>query len=166
MKKFLLLFIFLVFNQNIFSQTIVAKVSGVKDGDTVVLLFENKLITVRLEHIDCPEKNQPFGYKAKQFVSDFCFGKMVTLIGNGKRDRNGRIIGEIFYNNQNLGKELVRNGLAWHFKRFSKNTNYANLERIARKKKIGLWQEAKPIEPWNWRDYKRKTNQFPLKKAS
>lgn len=165
MKKQLLILFFIISNFFI-AQIFTGKVISVKDGDTMVVLFEDKPITVRLEHIDCPEKNQPFGYKAKQFVSDFCFGKMVTLIGNGKRDRNGRIVGEIFYNNQNLGKELVRNGLAWHFKRFSKNTNYANLERIARKKKIGLWQEAKPIEPWNWRDYKRKTNQFPLKKAS
>lgn len=165
MKKQLLILFFIISNFFI-AQIFTGKVISVKDGDTMVVLFENKPITVRLEHIDCPEKNQPFGYKAKQFVSDFCFGKMVTLIGNGKRDRNGRIIGEIFYNNQNLGKELVRNGLAWHYKRFSKNSNYADLERIARKKKIGLWQEAKPIEPWNWRDYKRKTNQLPLKKES
>ena len=166
MKKFLLLFIFLVFNQNIFSQTIVAKVIGVKDGDTMVFLFDNKQITVRLEHVDCPEKNQPFGYKAKVFVSDFCFGKEVTVISNGKRDRNGRWIAEVFYKNQNLGKELVRNGLAWHFKRYSKNLNYAQLEITARNKKAGLWQEENPVEPWNWRDYKRKMNQLPLKKAS
>ena len=149
MKKFLFFIIFLLFNQIIFSQTIVAKVIGVKDGDTIVLHFENKPITVRLEHIDCPEKNQPFGAKAKQFVSEFCFGKTVTLISNG------RWIGEIFYNNQNLGKELVRNGLAWHFKRYSKNQNYAELEIIARQKKIGLWQEENPVAPWNWRDYKK-----------
>lgn len=155
MKKFLFFIIFLLFNQIIFSQNIVAKVIGVKDGDTIVLLFENKPITVRLEHIDFPEKNQPFGAKAKQFVSEFCFGKTVTLISNGKLDRNGRWIGEIFYNNQNLGKELVRNGLAWHFKRYSKNQNYAELEIIARQKKIGLWQEENPVAPWNWRDYKK-----------
>ncbi len=155
MKKFLLFFVFLFFVQIIFSQTIVAKVIGVKDGDTVVLFFQNQPITVRLEHIDCPEKNQPFGAKAKKFVSEFCFGKTVTLISNGKRDRNGRWIGEIFYNNQNLGKELVRNGLAWHFKRYSKNQNYAELEIIAKQKKVGLWQEENPVAPWNWRDYKK-----------
>ena len=140
----------------VFSQKITAKVVGVKDGDTFVVLNEKKEIVVRLEHIDAPEKNQPFGNKAKQFASDFCFGKTVVVIGNGKKDRNGRWIGEIFFKNQNLGKELVRNGLAWHFKRYSKSENYADLEAAARKKKIGLWRDKDPVAPWNWRKSKRK----------
>lgn len=140
----------------VFSQKITAKVVGVKDGDTFVVLNEKKEIVVRLEHIDAPEKNQPFGNKAKQFASDFCFGKTVVVIGNGKKDRNGRWIGEIFFKNQNLGKELVRNGLAWHFKRYSKSENYADLEAAARKKKIGLWRDKDPVAPWNWRKSKLK----------
>ena len=154
MKKQLLI-LFLIISNFIISQTFTGKVVGVKDGDTMVILFENKAITIRLEHIDCPEKNQPFGYKAKKFVSDFCFGKTVVVIGNGKKDRNGRWIGEIFFKNQNLGKELVRNGLAWHFKRYSKSADYADLEIAARKKKIGLWRDKDPIAPWNWRKSKR-----------
>lgn len=46
------------------------KVIGVKDGDTFVLLIDGKEQTVRFAHIDCPEKKQPFGTKAKQFVSE------------------------------------------------------------------------------------------------
>lgn len=140
----------------VFSQKITAKVVGVKDGDTFVVLHEKKEIVVRLEHIDAPEKNQPFGSRAKQFASDFCFGKTVLVSGNGKKDRNDRWIGEIFYNNQNLNKELVRNGLAWHYKRYSKSANYADLETAARKKKIGLWRDKDPVAPWNWRKSKRK----------
>lgn len=146
---------FLFFYGFVFSQKITAKVVGVKDGDTFVVLHEKKEIVVRLEHIDAPEKNQPFGNRAKQFASDFCFGKTVVVMGNGKKDRNGRWIGEIFYNNQNLNKELVRNGLAWHYKRYSKSANYADLETAARKKKAGLWRYKDPIAPWNWRKSKR-----------
>ncbi len=155
MKKQLFI-LFLIISNFIISQTFTGKVVGVKDGDTMVILFENKPIAIRLEHIDCPEKNQPFGYKAKQFVSDFCFGKTVVVIGNGKKDRNGRWIGEIFFKNQNLGKELVRNGLAWHFKPYSKSENYADLEMEARKNKRGLWKEKEPIAPWEWRKFKKK----------
>lgn len=146
---------FLSFYGFVFSQKITAKVVGVKDGDTFVVLHEKKEIVVRLEHIDAPEKNQAFGSRAKQFASDFCFGKTVVVIRNGKKDRNGRWIGEIFYNNQNLNKELVRNGLAWHYKRYSKSENYADLETAARKKKIGLWRDKDPVAPWNWRKSKR-----------
>ena len=156
MRKLLFLLFCVCFYGFVFSQKITAKVVGVKDGDTFVVLNEKKEIVVRLEHIDAPEKNQPFGNKAKQFASDFCFGKTVVVIGNGKKDRNGRWIGEIFFKNQNLGKELVRNGLAWHYKRYSKSENYADLEAAARKKKIGLWRDKDPVAPWNWRKSKRK----------
>lgn len=154
-KRLLVLLCIVLCYAFVFSQKITAKVVGVKDGDTFVVLHEKKEIVVRLEHVDAPEKNQPFGNRAKQFVSDFCFGKTVVVIGNGKKDRNGRWIGEIFYNNQNLNKELVRNGLAWHYKRYSKSANYADLETAARKKKIGLWQDKEPVAPWNWRKSKR-----------
>ena len=154
-KRFWVLTFFLFFYGFVFSQKITAKVVGVKDGDTFVVLQKKKEIVVRLEHVDAPEKNQPFGNRAKQFASDFCFGKTVVVIGNGKKDRNGRWIGEIFYNNQNLNKELVRNGLAWHYKRYSKSANYADLEIAARKKKAGLWRDKDPIAPWNWRKSKR-----------
>ena len=156
MRKLLFLLFCVCFYGFVFSQKITAKVVGVKDGDTFVVLNEKKEIVVRLEHIDAPEKNQPFGNKAKQFASDFCFGKTVVVIGNGKKDRNGRWIGEIFFMNQNLGKELVRNGLAWHFKRYSKSENYADLEMEARKNKRGLWKEKEPIAPWEWRKFKKK----------
>ena len=157
MGKRLVLILFCVcFYGFVFSQKISAKVVGVKDGDTFVVLHEQRQIVVRLEHIDTPEKNQPYGAKAKQFASDFCFGKTVVVLGNGKKDRNGRWIGEIFYNNQNLGKELVRNGLAWHYKRYSKSANYSDLEMAARQKKKGLWQESEAVAPWNWRKFKKK----------
>lgn len=152
MTNFFFVF-FIIISNFIISQTYTAKVVGVKDGDTVVILWENKPQTVRLAHVDCPEKNQPFGAKAKIFVSDFCFGKTVQIVIAGKPDRNGRWIAEIFYNNQNLGKELVRKGLAWHFKKYSKNLTYAELERTAGKKKAGLWSDPHPVAPWDWRKY-------------
>lgn len=128
------------------------KVIGIKDGDTFVLLIDGKEQTVRLAHIDCPEKKQPFGNKAKQFASDLCFGKNVTLINDNKFDRNKRLITEIFLlDGTNVNKELVKNGLAWHFKKYSDNKEYAQLEIEAQKNRIGLWSETTPVAPWNWR---------------
>ena len=146
----------MLFSGVLFTQTITAKVVGVKDGDTMVMLFENTQFVVRLAHVDTPEKKQPFGNNAKQFASDFCFGKNVKVVSTGKRDRNGRWIAEIFYKNQNLGKELVRNGLAWHYKAYSKSENYAQLEKRARMSRKGLWQDPKPVAPWNFRKSRKK----------
>jgi endonuclease YncB( thermonuclease family) len=51
----------------------------------------------------------------------------------------------------NLNKELVKNGLAWHFKKYSKDNSYAVLENEARASKVGLWADNNPIAPWTWR---------------
>ena len=129
------------------------KVIGIKDGDTFELLIDNSTQVVRLAHIDCPEKKQPFGQKAKQLVSNLCFGKYVTLIHNNKFDRNKRLIAEVFLQDgTNLNKELVKNGLAWHFKKYSKDNSYADLENEARASKVGLWADNNPIAPWTWRN--------------
>lgn len=128
------------------------KVIGIKDGDTFVVLIDGKEQVIRLAHIDCPEKKQPFGTKAKQFASDLCFGKYVQLNHNNKYDRYKRLIAEVILNNSiNVNKELVRNGIAWHFKKYSENQEYADLEMEARNKQVGIWSESNPTAPWDWR---------------
>ena len=132
--------------------TFEGKVTGIKDGDTYKVFYNGSEKTIRLAHIDCPEKKQPFGSKAKQFASDICFGKYVTVKSEGKKDRYKRIIAEIILQDDtNLNKELVKNGLAWHFKKYSDNQEYSELEISARDKKIGLWSEPNPTAPWDWR---------------
>ncbi len=128
------------------------RVIGIKDGDTFVLLIDGKEQVVRFAHIDCPEKKQPFGSKAKQFVSEMCFGKYVTLVHDNKFDRNKRLIAEVILpDGTNLNKELVKIGLAWHFKKYSVDNSYAELESYARQAKVGLWTDYKPIAPWEFR---------------
>ncbi|MCX8523354.1 thermonuclease family protein [Chryseobacterium formosus] len=151
--------ILLLFPLLLFSQTKTYKVIGVKDGDTVELLMDGKPQVVRLSNIDCPEKKQPFGNNAKQFVSDLCFGKMVEVSGNGKKDRNKRLIAEIILSDgKNINKELVKNGLAWHFKKYSKDNSYDILEKQARKLKLGLWKDTNPIAPWDWRKSRKSSS--------
>lgn len=134
------------------------KVVAIKDGDTFKVMYEGKEKTIRLEHIDCPEKSQPFGNNAKQLASDLCFGKMVKVVSNGKMDRYQRLIAEIYVGDINVNKELVENGLAWHFVNYSKDNSYAKLEIQARKNKAGLWSDVHAIAPWDWRKIKKAKN--------
>jgi len=162
-KNYALLFLFLALlackenNKNEKSKfdlplTFEGKVTAIKDGDTFKVLYSGKEHTVRLAHVDCPEKKQPFGSKAKIFASDICFGKVVVVKSDGKTDRYKRIIAEIFLKDgRNVNKELVKNGLAWHFKKYSDNQEYAELEIIARRNQIGIWSEPYPTAPWEWR---------------
>lgn len=128
------------------------KVVGIKDGDTFEVLIDGKAEVVRLAHIDCPERRQPYGKAAKQFASDLCFGKDVIVKEEGRRDRYGRMIAVVrLPKGPVVNKELIRAGLAWHFTRYSSDTSYARLEQQARAARTGLWADASPIPPWDWR---------------
>ena len=148
-KIILLLFVNITFSQT----TLTAKVVGVKDGDTVVVLDSlNNQITLRLAEVDCPEKNQPFGTKAKQFTSDQVYLKTIKYVVTDT-DRYGRSIAMIYYDSDNkyLSAEIIKAGMGWHYKRYSISKELALLEDNAKKNKIGLWIDNNPIEPSEWR---------------
>lgn len=137
-----------------FPTTFQAKVVGVKDGDTIEVLYENNPIVIRLAHIDCPEikNHQPFGMAAKKFTANICFGQTVTVDNEGKFDRYKRLLAVIFNNqHKNVNKALVEAGLAWHFVKYSTDKSYDSLEAKARQNKIGLWADDNPTPPWLWR---------------
>ena len=154
-KIFLLCLLFSCSNKvKEISNEITGKVIAVKDGDTIEILFDGKPMTIRFAHVDCPEirKGQPFGQAAKKFTSDLCFGQTVTVINEGKYDRYKRLIAVIITEkNENVNKELVKAGLAWHFIKYSSDISYDDLELTARQNKIGLWADDNPTPPWNWR---------------
>jgi len=128
------------------------KVVGITDGDTIKVLVDNKPVKVRLAEIDCPEARQAFGTKAKQYTADLAFGKSVRIITKGK-DRYGRTLAEVILpDGKNLNKELVRSGLAWQYKQYSKTPEYKRLEEEARTNKRGLWVDKNPVPPWKFRE--------------
>src|SRR5688500_693330 len=69
-------------------------VVSVLDGDTIEVLHNNRAERIRLNGIDCPEKGQAFGKKAKQAMSALVFGKEVSLQTFGK-DKYGRTIADL-----------------------------------------------------------------------
>lgn len=133
------------------SKTFQGTVVRISDGDTITVLRKKTPYKVRLEGIDCPEKGQPFGRTAKQFSSQRAFGQRVKVQIKTK-DRYQRIVGTVFLpDGSNLSEELLKNGLAWHFTRYSKNTHLQTLEDLARKAKVGLWGQPPFQAPWEYR---------------
>ncbi|MCZ6503363.1 MAG: thermonuclease family protein, partial [Gammaproteobacteria bacterium] len=63
------LLVFLLTAANAFAEPIVGKVVRVLDGDTLVLLANKTEHKIQLAEIDAPEKEQPWGSKAKQALS-------------------------------------------------------------------------------------------------
>ena len=154
MKK-LILFLLLFFPLFANSQSFVGKIIYVSDGDTFHFVekgkSQNQKIRVRLAEVDCPESTQPYGLEAKEFVMDRIFKKTV-MIHQTDIDQYGRTIAHVFYGDgKNLAEELLSNGYAWHYKRYSDSQTYADLELVAQAQKIGLFKNSDQIPPWEWR---------------
>jgi endonuclease YncB( thermonuclease family) len=150
---------------------LMGKVVGVSDGDTITVLDAGKKQhKIRLQGIDSPESSQPFGTKAKQNLSALIFGKTVRVVVH-KRDRYNREVGTVYLGDTDVNLEQVKAGLAWHYKEYqSEQTEterrlYSQAETAARSSREGLWSEANPISPADWRSGKRtvtaKTNSSP-----
>lgn len=128
------------------------KVIKIVDGDTYdVLTADYKTIRIRMNGIDAPEKKQAYGQKSKEHLSKLCFGKQV-LVKPLKYDRNKRLIADSFTEDKkDLGREMVRSGYAWHFKKYSKDKILADDENHARSIRAGLWADNQPVAPWEFR---------------
>lgn len=143
------------------AEALQGRIVGVIDGDTVDLLSEGEILTrIRLSGIDAPEKAQPFGKVSKRALSDLIFNQIVTVVGS-KRDRYGRLVAKIEKNGQDVNLALVQAGLAWHYKKYAREQLpedrglYAAAEVRARRAKLGLWADAVPMAPWDYRRARR-----------
>ncbi len=159
MKKIGIYVLFLIFCISSYAdQMINVKCVKVSDGDTITVLQWKKEYKVRLYGIDCPEKSQAYGKKAKKFTADKVFGKIVD-VDVKDTDRYGRLVGIVHCELFSLNEELLKNGYAWHYKQYSKDSFYRSVfedwEAEARRKKVGLWADLNPQAPWEYRKDKR-----------
>ncbi len=118
---------------------------------TPSVLHNGKGERIRLHGVDCPEKRQAFGNRAKQFTSNLVFAKTVT-VQVLDRDRYGRTVGVVLLpDGRSLNHELVRAGLAWMYRRYTNDQSLSDLEEEARVARRGLWADPHAVPPWEWR---------------
>jgi endonuclease YncB( thermonuclease family) len=131
-------------------------VVAVLDGDTIEVLHHTRAERIRLNGIDCPEKGQAFGTRAKQATSELVFGKEVTLQSHGK-DKYGRTIADVLLpDGTNVDHALVRDGWCWWYRKYAPaDAVLEGLEKEARDAKKGLWADPHPVPPWVWRKRSR-----------
>jgi endonuclease YncB( thermonuclease family) len=128
------------------------QVISVLDGDTIEVLHNQHPERIRLSGIDCPQKGQAYGKKAKQATSELVFGKEVTLQTHGK-DKYGRTIADVIMSDGiNINQMLVKNGWCWWYPKYAPgDTVLEELDREARQAKKGSWADPQPLPPWDWR---------------
>lgn len=136
------------FAQNNFS----AKVIKIHDGDSFIILKNKTQSEIRLSSIDAPEYFQNYGRECKLVLEKLILGNMIYIKPSNK-DKYGRTIAEVFYKNQNINQEMVKQGCAWAYTAYLKDKKMIGLERHAKANKIGLWSQPKEkiIPPWKTR---------------
>ena len=148
------------------ADTLLGRVVGVADGDTITVLdADRQQHKIRLQGIDAPEKAQPFGERSKQSLSRMVFGKDVRVEWD-KRDKYTRIVGKVWVQPESCpscpmtldaGHAQITVGLAWLYRKYANEQSpqdrgaYEFSEQEARANRVGLWSEPGPIPPWEWR---------------
>lgn len=157
MVRCLALLCLLLHAGQILAATIEGRVVGVHDGDTITVLDgTNTQHKIRLAGIDAPESKQAFGQASKKHLSDLVFGKGVTL-DCGKTDKYRREVCVVMVDGQDANLAQVKAGMAWWYWKYKKEqtplqrTEYEAAETTAKAGRVGLWGEADPVPPWEWR---------------
>jgi len=137
-----------------------ATVVSVTDGDTIKVINEDGLITVRLYGTDSPEKRQPFGLAAKDFVEGMVKGKVVDIAPVDVKyyDRYGRTVALVMVGTQCLQEQLILQGYAWVYPQYCRERfcqAWTTLQGISAGNKVGLWRDPAPVQPWVWRKQAR-----------
>ncbi len=84
------------------------------------------------------------------------YDQVVTVEWN-KRDRYGRIVGKVIVGQDDVNLEQINRGCGWHYKKYQREQSltdqieYSKREILAKDQGIGLWSEAIPTPPWEWR---------------
>ena len=133
------------------------KVIRVTDGDSITIL-DNKQAEhkVRMAGIDAPERKQPYGNAARQYLAKLVFKKQVC-IGWYKRDKYQRLVGIARIGDEDINLKMIEAGLSWHYRQYQNEqskadrTRYADAQKEAKKTRKGLWRNSNQVPPWLWR---------------
>ena len=135
-------------------------VVGIGDGDTPTARCDSaadasaQTIKVRLAEVDAPEHHQAFGTRSRDHLASLCFkqsAEVRPIAPGGGLDRYGRTVAHVSCNGIDANTEQVRAGMAWVFDRYVIDRRLYTLQDEARTARRGLWADAQPVAPWEWR---------------
>jgi len=135
--------------------TLQAKVVEVKSGNTLVVSNTSRSVRVRLKSVAPPEAGQPFFDAARDHLKALVLDQAVTVEYTHLVD--GYLEARVFLNGVDIGSQMLRDGVAWfdhatdYGLKDSDRDLYAQCEQAARAEKRGLWQDAAPVAPWEYR---------------
>ena len=145
---------------------ITGKVVAVSDGDTITISDASKTqYKIHIAGIDAPESKHAYGTRSKDNLNQLLHGKDVR-VDCPKIDRFGQQVCKVWVQPSDcpqcgetldVGYAQISAGLAWWYRAYAKEQSaedrgrYESEEADARLRKRGLWVDAQPVPPWEWR---------------
>jgi endonuclease YncB( thermonuclease family) len=136
------------------------KCEEVIDGDSIKVVLNQDIESVRLKFIDAPELGQKFiGELSKDILKKKIEGQKVRLLLYGK-GYYGRWLAEVYKEKENINLFQVSRGHAslYKFSQFTslnKKFEYYFAFRRARIKKLGMWKFRNLVNPYHFRKKNR-----------
>ena len=131
-------------------------VIGVSDGDTLTVMDGDVKTIIRLAEIDAPERTQPYSQVSRRNLETLCRHAKAVEITRVDTDRYGRTVAHVHCDGVHVNWRQVEDGLAWCFTKSLKQPDVClPLEKTAREQRRGLWREAAPQPPWEFRAAKK-----------
>ncbi|MBW2467298.1 MAG: thermonuclease family protein [Deltaproteobacteria bacterium] len=125
----------------------------VRAGDVLKISHPDKGgIPIILYGIDAPDKGQAHFKQAKKFLVGKVEGRDVNVqeFSTGQKI----IAAQVFLDGENINEQVLQAGYAWVYEKYCGQDfcrEWLNIEKQARNKKLGIWQEGNQIPPWEWR---------------
>ena len=133
------------------------RVVGVADGDTLTVLVGSRQVRVRLWGIDAPERKQPWSSRSRDALVARAMHRDAIVATRGT-DGYGRTLARVAVDGVDLGEAQVRDGMAWVYRRYTKDRPMFAIEDEARAARRGLWSLPDPEPPWAWRAREARTS--------
>ena len=133
---------------------------SIYDGDTLRARRGDEELKIRFCGIDAPERSQKLGIEARDHLRSLVdMGNGELLIVPIEKDRYQRTLAEVYVKDSrstaiNLNVQMVRDGYAWHYEKYSNNCpirgEFAVAQELAQDENLGIWK-GNPQPPWVWR---------------
>ena len=153
-------FAFLFFVGKTCAEVAEAPVIHVGDGDSLTVCLGGRETRVRLLGIDAPEYRQRYGRQARRSLASLCEFEVARLEWT-QADRYGRLLARLTCRGVEANTEQVRRGMAWASHLDAPDPSMDAAQSAAREARAGLWRDANPQPPWQWRREDRATGGRP-----
>lgn len=135
--------------------------NSIYDGDTFRVQCDGREQKIRLCGIDAPEAKQPLGIESRDYLRSLvATASNKVIVIEMDRDKYGRTVAEVLLDKpdgeQSVQEEMLKAGMAYHYKQFSANCHNADVfdtaEDIGRSQQRGVWRLPNGGErPWDYR---------------